>query len=140
MKAEGARYGALMTECNVLRCTATVATAFTIPSDAFPREFGVCQEHADALNGGAEYRLDLDEPQRPTILMGDDLRGLHEWVVKNYGVRYLTDVPNARIELEVERLGTTEREKIEVWITPEGRRGLSQMLVPPWDKDDLSEV
>lgn len=71
-------------DCHVLKCSneATVPTSLrqsTVEEDLYglPYEAALCESHAELINSGAEY---LWEPGEQ-IVMGDDLTGLHEYVV-----------------------------------------------------------
>lgn len=84
--------------CKVMKCQskATMVHKFQFP-DAPIHEMPICGIHEDLISrGGAEYLYEAsaDTPggtgTADQIVMGDDLLGLHEYVVKDLGLATVT--------------------------------------------------
>jgi len=116
--------------CKVMKCTseATMIDQFQLPyADAPIHKVPLCGLHVELIMGGAEY---LYQPSADTpggasldgqILMGDDLLGTHEFVVKDVGpvrgtVRFANDDDDLGpvFELVVRRRGESHDSSISL--------------------------
>jgi len=95
--------------CKVMKCQseATLVHKFQLP-DAPVHEMPICGLHEDFIRGGAEYLYEAsaDTPGgrglADQIVMGDDLLGMHEYVVKELR----SDTVTGRFANDPDDLGT----------------------------------